>query len=69
MRLLKVGKQPIDLQGVGDAAYFNGTAAGVLVGDRLITLSGVRRGSSKDAAIAPERIVTLLQAAIGRLQR
>lgn len=64
MRLLSMGKKEIGLKGVGDAAYFNGTAAGVLSGDKLITLSNLRRASAPK--IAPERIVTLLQAALGR---
>lgn len=64
LRLLTMGKKEIGLKGVGDAAYFNGTAAGVLTGDKLITLSGVRRASSPD--IPPARIVTLLQAALDR---
>jgi hypothetical protein len=64
LRLLNVGKKEIGLKGVGDAAYYNGTSAGVLTGDRLIAFSGVRRAASKD--IPPERIVALLQAAVVR---
>jgi hypothetical protein len=64
MRMLTMSKKEIGLKGVGDAAYFNGTAAGVLKGDKLITLSGVRRPSSP--AIPQERIAALLQAALGR---
>lgn len=64
VRLLSMGKKEIGLKGVGDAAYFNGTAAGVLSGDKLVTLSNVRRASAPE--IAPERIVTLLQAALDR---
>lgn len=67
MRLLRMGNKPIELAGVGDAAYFNGTAAGVLAGDRFISLSGLRRGASKDEQIAPERVVGLLQAALKRI--
>jgi hypothetical protein len=59
-----MGKKEIGLKGVGDAAYFNGTAAGVLSGDKLITVSNVRRPSAPE--IPPERIVTLLQAALAR---
>ena len=59
-----MGKKEIGLKGVGDGAYFNGTSAGVLSGDKLITLSNVRRASAPE--IPAERIVTLLQAALGR---
>jgi hypothetical protein len=64
IRLLKVGKEPIDLTGVGDAAYFNGTSAGVLAGPRLITLSGLRRAS--DPKVAPDRAADLLRTALKR---
>lgn len=67
MRLLSIGKKEIGLKGVGDAAYFNGTAAGVLTGDKLITLSNLRRASAPE--IPSERIVTLLQAALGRARK
>lgn len=67
VRLLTMSKKEIGLKGVGDAAYYNGTSAGVLKGDRLITFSGVRRAASKD--IPPERIVALLQAALGRASK
>jgi hypothetical protein len=68
-RLLKMGKKPIELQGVGDAAYFNGTAAGVLQGDKLITFTGIRRMESTNEHIPSQRIVALLQAALGRLPK
>jgi len=64
LRLLSMGKKDISLKGAGDAAYFNGTAAGVLSGDKLITLSNLRRASAPE--IPSERIVVLLQAALGR---
>ena len=64
MRLLSMGQKEIGLKGVGDAVYFNGTSAGVLTGDKLITLSGVRRPSAPE--LPPERVVTLLQAALNR---
>lgn len=66
-RTLTMNKKEIGLKGVGDAAYFNGTSAGVLAGDKLIVLSGVRRLGAAD--IAPERIVALLQAALGRVSK
>lgn len=62
MRLLKTGSKSIELQGVGDRAYFNGTAAGVLSGDKLITVSNLRRAS--DPEIAAEKVVALLQAVL-----
>lgn len=67
MRLLKMGNKPIDLAGVGDAAYFNGTSAGVLAGERFISLSGLRRGASKDQQVTPQRVVGLLQAVLKRI--
>lgn len=67
VRLLTTSKKDIALKGVGDAAYFNGTSAGVLAGDKLIVLSGVRRPGSPD--IPSERIVALLQAALGRASK
>jgi hypothetical protein len=63
-RLLKMGKEPIDLAGVGDAAYYNGTSAGVLAGARLITLSGLRRAS--DPKVAPDKAAELLRTALKR---
>jgi hypothetical protein len=62
MRLLQASGKSIDLKGVGDRAYFNGTAAGVLSGDRLITLSNLRRAA--DPKIAPENVVATLQLAL-----
>jgi hypothetical protein len=64
MRLLKMGAASIELKGVGDAAYFNGTSAGVLSGNTFIHLSNLRRGGSPK--IAPERVIELLQAALKR---
>jgi len=64
LRLLTFGKKDIRLNGVGDAAYLSGTAAGVLKGDRLITLTNVRRPGTPE--LEPERIVTLLQRALDR---
>jgi hypothetical protein len=63
-RLLKMGKEPIDIAGVGDAAYYNGTSAGVLSGARLITLSGLRRAS--DPKVAPDKAAELLRTALKR---
>jgi hypothetical protein len=62
MRLLQTGGKSIKLEGVGDRAYFNGTAAGVLSGDKLITISNLRRAA--DPKIAPEKVVAMLQLAL-----
>lgn len=63
-RLLQMGKDPIDLAGVGDAAYFSGVAAGVLQGNKAILVSGVRRAS--DPKIEREKAAELLRAALKR---
>ena len=69
-RLLKMSNKPIDLAGVGDAAYFNGTSAGVLSGDKYIAFSGLKPApGSKPSHAAPEQIVALLQAALGHLPK
>ncbi len=60
VRMLQTGGKPITLDGVGDGAYYNGTSAGVLDGDRLITLSNLRRAS--DPKIEPAKVVAALQA-------
>jgi hypothetical protein len=62
LRLLKMSSQPIALEGVGDRAYFNGTSAGVLSGNTLITFSNLRRAS--DPQIAPEKVVAMLRVAL-----
>lgn len=62
LRLLQMGSKSIDLQGVGDRAYFNGTAAGVLSADKLIIISNLRRAA--DPKIAPEKVVAALQSAL-----
>jgi hypothetical protein len=62
VRLLSSGTASIALSGVGDAAYYNGTSAGVLVGDRLIAIGGLRR--APDPKIAPEKVARLLQLAM-----
>lgn len=62
MRLLQGSGKSIELKGVGDRAYFTGTAAGVLSGGKLITLSNLRRSS--DPTIAPEQLVATLQIAL-----
>ena len=65
-RLLTRGNDSIALPDVGSAAYFNGTAAGVLAGDIFIRISNLRRGASQDPEISPEQARTLLQAALDR---
>ena len=65
VRLLQASGKSIALEGVGDRAYYNGTAAGVLAGDRLISLSNLRRAS--DPAIAADKVVALLQAVLEKI--
>lgn len=64
-RLLTMGKDSIDIEDVGDAAWFSGVAAAVLKGDRALFLSGVRRAS--DPNIPREKIAELLRAALKRV--
>ena len=66
VRLLQRSGESIDLKGVGERAYFNGTAAGVLSGDRLITISNLRRAS--DPKIAPEKVIAMLQRALTKAE-
>lgn len=62
LRLLQRGNASIALQGVGDRAYFSGTAAGVLSGDTLISISNLRRAGEPD--IASDKVVALLRSAL-----
>lgn len=62
MRLLQMGNKKIELQGIGERAYFNGTAAGALSGDTLITITNLR--SASDPQIAHEKVVSLLSLAL-----
>ena len=62
LRLLQRGSASIALQGVGDRAYFSGTAAGVLSGDTLVSISNLRRAG--DPAIASDAVVELLRSAL-----
>ena len=66
VRLLQGSGASIDLKGVGERAYFNGTAAGVLSGGRLITLTNLRRAS--DPKIAPEQVAAMLQLALKKVE-
>ena len=66
MRMLQMGGKSIALEGVGERAYFNGTAAGVLSGDKLITISNLRRAA--DPKIAPEKVAAMLQQALKMAQ-
>ncbi|MBM0106737.1 hypothetical protein JM946_18550 [Steroidobacter sp. S1-65] len=69
-RLLTMGNKSIDLAGVGDAAYYNGTTAAVLSGDRLVVISNVKPPpGSKPSHHSPEEMVALLKAAIERLPK
>lgn len=62
VRMLQMGSKSIALDGVGDRAYYNGTSAGVLDGDRLVTISSLRRAS--DPKIEPGKVVDALRAAL-----
>ncbi|TDQ44154.1 hypothetical protein [Permianibacter aggregans] len=62
MRLLQLGKKSIVLPGVGDKAYFNGTAAGVLKGDTFFSLGQLRRSSEPE--LKPENVIALLSKTI-----
>lgn len=48
VRLLQRGKASIEMAGIGDRAYFNGTAAGVLKGDTLVAVGQLRRSSDPE---------------------
>ncbi|HET6397610.1 MAG TPA: hypothetical protein VFF91_12335 [Pseudoxanthomonas sp.] len=61
----KTAGRDIALPGVGEAAYAGGTAAGVLVGDAYVALSGTRRPSEPE--LDPEAVRGLLRAAVARL--
>lgn len=62
-RMLQTGGRSIELQGVGEAAYYNGTAAGVLSGGRLFSISNLRRAS--DPKIEPEKVAAALRLMTG----
>jgi hypothetical protein len=62
LRMLQMGGKPIELKGVGDSAYYNGTGAGVLTGSKLITISNLRRAS--DPKIESDKVVAALQTAL-----
>ena len=62
IRLLQMGKDPITLSGVGDRAYYNGTAAGVLSGERMIAIGQLRRSS--DPKISADKVAQLLRSAL-----
>jgi hypothetical protein len=62
LRMLQMGGKSIELKGVGDSAYYNGTSAGVLTGSKLITISNLRRAS--DPKIEPDKVVAALQTAM-----
>lgn len=62
LRLLQMSGKSIELKDVGDRAYYNGTAAGVLTGDKLISISNLRRAGQPQ--IAQEKVQELLRAAI-----
>ncbi|HEY0939744.1 MAG TPA: hypothetical protein VGE08_06580 [Steroidobacter sp.] len=66
LRMLQMGRKSIEIDGVGDRAYYNGTSAGVLSGNKLITFSNLRRAS--DPEIAAEKVVAMLQVALQKAE-
>ncbi|HEY6643279.1 hypothetical protein [Povalibacter sp.] len=62
LRMLQMGGKSIELEGVGDRAYYNGTAAGVLAGSKLIAISNLRRAS--DPKIESDKVIAALRAAL-----
>jgi hypothetical protein len=64
-RVTTFGSEPVDVPGVGDAAYFNGTSAGVLAGQQAVILS--LRGAG-DPKIAREKVADLLKLIVARLK-
>lgn len=65
-RATSFGTDPVDLSGVGDAAFFNGTSAGVLVGDQAIILGSIR--GAGDPKIEREKVGGLLKVVVERLK-
>lgn len=65
-RATSFGSEPVDLSGVGDAAYFNGTSAGVLVGEKAAIL-GTLRGAG-DPKIDRAKVAELLKLVTARLK-
>jgi hypothetical protein len=65
-RVTTFGSDPVELSGVGDAAFFNGTSAGVLVGDKAVILGSIR--GAGDPKIAREKVVGLLKLVAARLK-
>jgi hypothetical protein len=65
-RTVHFGKDPIDLEGVGEAAFYSGTTAGVLLGEQAIILSTLRRAS--DPKIDRAVVADLLRKAAERLK-
>lgn len=62
VRMLSMGGKSIELTGVGDGAYYNGTSAGALSLDKLVTFSNLRR--STDPQIAADSVAQALNAAL-----
>lgn len=65
-RLVSFGNDPLDLEGVGEAAFYSGTTAGVLLGERAIILSTLRRAG--DPKLERAAVVDLLRKAAERLK-
>lgn len=65
-RATSFGSDPVEVPGVGDAAYFNGTSAGVLVGDKAVILGSIR--TAGDPKIDREKVAKLLKLVAERLK-
>ena len=65
-RATSFGSEPVDLPGIGDAAYFNGTSAGVLAGENAAILSNLR--AANDPKIDRAKVAELLKLIAARLK-
>ena len=65
-RVTTFGSEPVELPGVGDAAFFNGTSAGVLIGDKAVILGSLR--GAGEPKVAREKVAELLRLVIERLR-
>lgn len=65
-RVTTFGNDPVDLPGIGDGAYFNGTSAGVLVGDKAVILGSLR--GAGEPKIGHDKVAELLRLVIDRLK-
>lgn len=65
-RVTTFGSDPVDVPGIGDAAFFNGTSAGVLAGEQAAILSSLR--GAGEPKIAREKVAELLKLIVARLK-